>query len=153
MPIYPEPKRNALIEQASSSKEIPSPEPYQADLATPTWTETSPVSSETSKSQPQSNYEAERKKEQLSGLFQYAVMELSSNKPDKVVEKLLVDQGASPEIAKTMIQAARYLIRKGHRDKYKKRLTSGFLVIIVGIVLNSGNSTVAYNFGGIYFLF
>lgn len=153
MPIYPEPKKNALIEQDFSSKEIPSPEPYETDLATPTWAQTTPASSDTSKSQPQSNYESERKKEQLSGLFQYAVMELSSNKPDKVVEKLLVDQSASPETAKTMIQDARYLIRKGHRAKYKKRMTRGFLVIIVGIVLTCGTYAFAYNFGGSYFLF
>jgi hypothetical protein len=153
MPVYPEPKRNPFIERDFSSQEIPSPEPYKADLAPPTWAQTSPASTETSKSQSQSNYESERKKEQLSGLFQYAVMELSSNKPDKVVEKLLVDQGALPETAKTIIQDARYLIRKGHRAKYKKRMTRGFLVIIVGIVLTCGTYTFAYNFGGSYFLF
>ena len=101
----------------------------------------------------QTSYETDWQKQELSGLFKYAVMELANNKSRQVVEKILVGQGASLETAKTVVKDAQYAVKKLRREKYKKRMTRGLLWTVVGVVITCGTYTFADSLGGKYVLF
>jgi hypothetical protein len=152
VPVYPTPQRAAAV-QNFASKQIPSPKSSQANFATPAWTQTAsaPMTKSTPLQQP--SYETDWKKQELSGFFQYAVMELADKKPRQAVEKLLVGRGASPETAKTVVMDAQYAVKKLRRDKYKKQMTNGFAMIIIGLILTCGSYAIADSFNGKYFLF
>jgi hypothetical protein len=151
VPVYPEPQRVAPV-QNFISKRVSSPKSSQANFATPRRTQTASAPVAISPSQQQPSYETDWKKQELSGFFQYAAMELSSGKSHQTVEKLLVGQGASLEAAKTLVKDAQYAIRKGRREKYKKRMTRGLLWTIAGIVITCGTYAFASQLGGRYFL-
>ena len=152
VPIYPAPQRIASV-QDFASKHIPSPKQSQVNIATPTRTQTAPVPVIVTTPPQQSNYETDWKKQELSGLIQYAAMELSSNKPHQMVEKLLVSRGASLEIAKTIVKDAQYAVKKVRREKYKKRMTRGLLWTIAGVVITCGTYAFASELGGKFVLF
>jgi hypothetical protein len=143
VPIYPEPKRGDY-----ASRQSP-----QTNSMTPARTQTASAAVFTPMSQPQASYEANWKNQELSGLFQYAVMELASNKSHQAVEKLLMGRGASSETAKAVVKDAQYAVKKLRREKYKKQMTSGLAMIIVGLVLTCGSYAIADSFNGRYFLF
>ena len=152
VPIYPEPQKIASV-QDFTSKHIPSPKSSQVNFVMPTQTPTAYAPITTSTSQQRPSYETDWKKQELSGLFQYAAMELASNKSHKAVEKLLVSRGASLEVAKTIVKDAKYAVKKLRREKYKKRMTRGLLWTIAGVVITCGTYAFADSFGGKFYLF
>jgi len=101
----------------------------------------------------QNNYETDGKKQELSGFFQFSVMELARNIPQQAVEKLLVGRGASAEIAKTIVNDAQYVVRKARREKYKKRMTRGLLWTVAGLVITCGTYAFASELGGRFAIF
>jgi hypothetical protein len=139
--------------QEFTSKQGPTPKPARANFATTTWTQTESAPVAASASQQQPSYETDWKKQELSGYFQYAVMELARNKSRQAVEKLLVDRGASPEVAKTIVNDARYAVKNLRGEKYKKRMTRGFLWTVAGVVITWGTYAFASELGGKYYLF
>jgi len=70
-----------------------------------------------------------------------------------MVEKLLVGRGASLETARTIVKDAEYAVKKLRRGKYKKQMTSGLSMIILGLILTCGSYAIADSFNGRYFLF
>jgi hypothetical protein len=152
VPIYPEPQMAASV-QDYTPRQFPSSKSSQVNFPSSTRTQISPVPIVTSAPAQQSSYETDWKKQELSGLFQYATMELASNKSHQAVEKLLVSRGASLEAAKIIVKDAQYAVKKARRGKYKKQMTSGFALIIVGMVLTCGSYAIADSFNGRYFLF
>jgi hypothetical protein len=151
VPVYPAPQKAAPL-QGFTSKPASAPTSSQTNFVASTWaqTESAPAAKFTPK---QPGYETDWKKQELSGLFQYAVMELANKKPRQMVEKLLVGRGASPEVAKTVVQDAQYVVRKTLREKYKKRMTRGLLWTIVGVAITCGTLAFSDSLGGKYVLF
>jgi hypothetical protein len=149
VPVYPEPQQR----QDLTSKQAQSPKPSQENFPSFTRNQTPPVPVTIAVSPQQPSYETDQKKHELSGFFQYAVMELASKKPRQVVEKLLVGQGASPETARTVVMDAQYAVKKAQREKYKKRMTRGLLWTIAGIVITCGTFAISDSLGGRYYLF
>jgi hypothetical protein len=149
VPVYPEPQRRHDF----TSKEIPSPKPSQLNFPSSSRNQTpfTPVTIAALPQQP--SYETDWKKQELSGHFQYAAMELASNKSRQVVEKLLVSRGVSPETAKTVVMDAQYAVKKAQREKYKKRMTRGFLWTVAGVAITCGTYVFADSLGGRYYLF
>jgi hypothetical protein len=147
VPVYP-----SAPAQDFTSRQIPSPKTSQVYFSTPTRTQTASTPVAISKPQQPPSYETDWKKQELSGFFQYATMELSSNKSHQAVEKLLVSRGASQEVARTVVKDAQYTVRKVRREKYKKRMTRGLLSTIAGIVITCGTYAFASQLGGKYVL-
>ena len=141
VPVYPEVSAQTFTPKSSQMKYAA---PAQISAAS------API--KTSESQPQSVYEMDWKKQELSGYFQYAAMELSSNKSHQAVEKLLVGRGVSLETAKLVVKDAQYAVKKGRRDQYKKRLTRGLLWTIAGVVITCGTYAFASELGGQFYL-
>jgi hypothetical protein len=152
VPTYPEPKSGALT-QTYQARQAPSFKSPEVNFLPSTQTQTAPVPVVTPKPSQQSSYETDWKKQELSGLFQYAVMELANKKPRQMVEKILVSQGASLETAKTIVKDAQYAVKKARRGKYKKQMTSGLGLVIIGLILTCGSYAIADSFNGRYFLF
>jgi len=153
VPIYPEPRRAAPV-QDYTPKQVPSTKLSQVNFVAPTRTQAAPIVPVVPSMPAQRpSYETDWKKQELSGLFQYAMMELASNKSHQVVEKLLVGQGASLETAKMVVKDAKYAVKKARRGKYKKQMTSGLALIIIGLILTCGSYAIADSFNGRYFLF
>jgi len=151
VPIYTEPQRMTSA-QASASKNIPSPISSQVNFESPVRTQTTSVPITKSTPPQQISYETDWKKQELSGFFQYAVMEMASNKPHQAIEKLLVGRGASLEMAKTIVKDAQYAVKKARREKYKKRMTRGLLWTIAGTVITCGTFVFASELSGRFVL-
>jgi hypothetical protein len=152
VPIYPKSQRADSV-QASASKNIPAPASSQANFASPAQTQMTSAPIKESTPSQQNNYETDGKKQELSGFFQYSVMELARNIPQQAVEKLLVGRGASAEIAKTIVNDAQYVVRKARREKYKKRMTRGLLWTVAGLVITCGTYAFASELGGRFAIF
>jgi hypothetical protein len=141
IPVYPEPQRSA---------------PQQEFTLTP---KSSPSSSKMSVARPAQSgqtgpaLKTDWNRPDASGLFQYAAMELSNYKPRKEIEKELVSRGASPKEAKKIVADARYALKKGHRDKYKKRMTRGLIWTVLGVIITCGTLAFADQLGGKFYLF
>ena len=147
VPVYPEPQRVAP-QQNFTPKQVPSPKSTPVNFAL-----TSSAPAARSASQQQPNYGTNMHRQVLSGLFQFAAMELASNKSPQAVEKSLVSRGTSPETAKTVVKDAGYAVRKARREKYKKRMTRGLLWTIAGLVITCGTYVFASELGGRFVLF
>jgi hypothetical protein len=152
VPIYPEPKKGTPT-QDYSPKQAPSTKSPQVNPVASTRTVMTSAPAVSSASHQQASYETDWKKQELSGLFEYAAMELASNKSHPVVEKLLVNRGASLETAKAIVKDAQYAVKKLRREKYKKRMTRGLLWTIAGVVITCGTLAFADSLGGRYVLF
>jgi len=155
MPAYPETPKAAPAPDFSS-KHIPASKSSQTNFVTPTRTQTTyapPAPIPTSSLQQKPSYETELKKQELSGYFQYATMELANSKPRQAIEKSLISQGLSPEVAKTVVDDAKYVIRKARREKYKKQMMRGLLWTVGGTVVTCGTLVFASQLGGRYVLF
>jgi hypothetical protein len=152
VPVYPAPQP-ATSAQGTSSKPVPAPKSSQLDFAASTRSQMTSVPAATSTSLQGSGSTTDWKKQELSGLFQYAMMELSSNKSHQAVEKLLVSRGASLESAKTIVKDAQYAVKKARREKYKKRLTRGLIWTVLGVVITCGTYAFASELGGKFVLF
>ncbi|MBE0670085.1 MAG: hypothetical protein IH588_05825 [Anaerolineales bacterium] len=153
MPVYPESQNKAAVRDINPA---PAPSQFASSslmYAAPTRTQTSPVPVIPPKHQQQPSYETDWKKQEISGYFEYAVMELANKKSYKAVEKSLVNRGASPEVAKTVVKEADDAVCKARRAGYKKRMTRGFLWMVVGIVITCGTYVFADSLGGKYYLF
>ncbi len=154
VPVYPEPQKKPAFQDStpkpvSQSQPVPSSLIYDASLRT----QAPPVPIAPSRQQQQPSYETDWKRQEIAGYFEYAVMELASKKPYKVVEKALVSRGVSPEAAKAIVKDADDAVCKARRAGYKKRMTRGFLWTVVGIVLTCGTYAFAESLGGRYVLF
>jgi len=152
VPIYPESQRAAAV-QDYTPKQVPSQKSSRVNFPSSTRYQTSPVPVTIAAPPQQPGYETDWKKQELSGLFQYAAMELSDNKSHHVVEKLLVSRGASLETARMVVKDAQYAVKKARREKYKKRMTRGFLWTVAGIVITCGTYALADSLGGRFYLF
>jgi len=152
VPVYPEPQRLAPV-QDFTPKQVQSPKSSHVNFPSSMRNQTASAPVAVVASPPKPSYETDWKKQELSGLFQYAVMELANKKSRQVVEKLLVGRGASPETAKTVVMDAQYAVRKALREKYKKRMTRGFLWTVAGVVITCGTYVFADSLGGRYYLF
>ncbi len=154
MPAYPEPQKTASA-QGFSSRNIPSPKSSQVNFVAPARTQTAyaPAPVTTSIPQQKPSYETDFKKQELSGFFQYAAMELANNKSNQAIEKSLISRGASPEVAKTMVHDAKYVIKKARREKYKKQMIRGLLWTVGGTIVTCGTLVFASQLGGKYVLF
>jgi hypothetical protein len=146
VPVYPEPQPVASV-QSFTSVPILSTESSSIDFATPAQFLT------TSTKPGGSGYTTDWNKQELSSLFQYAVLELASNKSHQAVEKLLVGRGTSLETAKAIVKDAQYAVKKARRDKHKKRMTRGLIWTFLGVILTCGTYAFASELGGKYILF
>jgi hypothetical protein len=153
VPVYPEPRRGQDFTPGQVSSPNPNSKPSQAYFPSSTRNQTAPAPVAVVASPPKPGYETNWQKQELSGLFQYAAMELAANKSHQVVEKLLVGRGASLETAKTLVKDAQYAVKKLRREKHKKRMTGGLSMIIIGLVLTCGSYAISDSFNGKFFLF
>ena len=151
VPVYPEAQRAAPA-QGDTPKQTLSSKSSQVDSAAPARTQTVSAPVTTSKPQ-QPSHETDWKKQELSGFYKYAVMELANKKSQRGVEAALISQGASPETAKLVVNDAQYALRKIRREKYKKRMLRGLAWTIVGIIITCGTYVFADNLGGKFLLF
>ncbi|MBI5953253.1 MAG: hypothetical protein HY865_16480 [Chloroflexi bacterium] len=135
IPTYPEPQRAstppAYVPSTRSSQSNPVPVVESA---------------------PQSSG-AGWQQQDLSGLFEYAAMELAANKPNREIEKSLLNRGVSLETARQIINDAKYAVKKARREKYKKRMTRGFSLIVVGVIITGCTFVFADSLGGKFVLF
>lgn len=152
VPVYPESQWTAPA-QDFTPKQVPSPKPSQINFPSSTRNQTASAPVAVVANPPKPSYETDWKKQELSGLFQYAVMELANKKSRQVVEKLLIGRGASPETAKTVVMDAQYAVKKALRKKYAARMKRGFILTVIGIVITCGTYTFADSLGGRYVLF
>lgn len=152
MPVHPEPQK-----QTSTSAFVPTPDsapkPPVVNFTAPTPIKPAFVPIVESAPAQKSNIEMSLKKQELSGLFQYAALEISNGKPNKVVEKSLVGRGASLEVAEMIVKDAQIVVKKARSEKYKKRMTRGLLWTVAGIVITCGTMAFADNLGGKFVLF
>jgi hypothetical protein len=152
VPIYPEAPR-AAVEQDFTPKQVPPSKISQVNFPSSARTQAAPVPVIPAIPTPRPSYEADWEKKELSALYQYAVMELASNKSLKEVEKLLMGRGALPNVAKTVAMDAQYVVRKSRCEKYKKRMTRGFLWTVAGVVITCITYYFASELGGRFYLF
>jgi hypothetical protein len=152
IPVYPEPIR-AAPGQAFTSRPQPSPKSPQMNFASPAGTAKEPVPIVQPRAQTSSTFDMDWNRQDQSGLFEYAAMELANEKSRQQIEKDLVSRGASPKEAKTIVADAQYILKKGHRKKYKKRLTRGLIWTILGVVITCGTYTFASELGGKFYIF
>lgn len=146
IPVYPETQRAAPA-QGGAPQQYPSSKSSQVNSAAPARTQTVSTPVTTSKPQ-QPSYETDWKKQELSGLYKQAFMELANKRSQRVVESSLISQGASPETAKMVVKDAEYAVRKIRREKYKKRMLRGLAWTIVGTIITCVTYTFADSLGG-----
>ena len=79
-------------------------------------------------------------------------MELANHKSRQQIEKELVSRGTSPKDAKTIVADAQYALKKGRREKYKKRLIRGLIWTILGMAITCGTYAFANELGGRFYL-
>jgi hypothetical protein len=151
IPVYPEPIRAAPGREFTSGPQ-PSPKSPQMNYASPAGTVKQPVPIVQPKAQTGSALEIDWNKQDNSGLFQYAAMELANQKSRQQIEKELVSRGASPKDAKTIVADAQSILKKGRREKYKKRLVRGLIWTILGVIVTCGTYAFASELGGKYYL-
>ena len=151
IPVYPSSQKNGSV-QNYTPKPVSQLETSSWSYGAPALPQTSPVPVIPPKPQ-QPSYETDWKKQEITGYFDYAVMELANKKSYKLVEKALASRGASLEIAKAVVKDADEAVRKARRAGYKKRMTRGFLWTVVGIILTCGTYAFADSLGGKYVLF
>jgi len=149
VPVYPVSQQR----QDFTPRQVSSPRTSQANFPSSTRNQTASAPVAVVASPPKPSYETDWQKQELSGLFQYAAMELANKKPRQMVEKLLVGRGASLETAKTIVKDAQYAVKKLLREKYKARMKRGFILTVIGIVITCGTYTFADSLGGRYVLF
>jgi hypothetical protein len=142
VPIYPDSPPKAGHVQGLDSKPAPSSKSSNLNIASPAPTQAR-----------QFNHETNWKKEEVPGLFKYAIMELTGKKSPQAVEKILVSQGASLEYARTVVKDAQYAVKKARRERSKKRMTRGLIWTIVGVVITCGTVVFSDSLGGKYVLF
>lgn len=151
IPAYPQAQRAAPV-QASALPQLSPSAASPVNLAAPARTQTVSASPPASRPQ-QASYEGNWSKQELSGFYQYAVMELANKKSGQAVEKSLVGRGASSELAKMMVKDAQYTLRKVRRDKYKSRMLRGLGLTVVGIIITCVTFAFADSLGGKFVLF
>lgn len=144
IPVYPkhpktETKQDFTMPPVSSAK------PAREEYSFPKETK---VATSASISKSSFSFDSDREKKNLSSYFQYAMLELSSEKPRQEVEKILVSRGASPEDAKNIVADARYAIKKGRREVHKKRMKNGLIMTAMGIGATFISLFLSLNFGG-----
>jgi hypothetical protein len=122
------------------------------NFAAPARTQAVSTSATPSRPQQQPSYETDWKKQELLGFFQYAAEQLALKNSQKNVEKLLINRGASPEIAKTIVKDAQDAVRKIRREKYKKQMLRGLAWTIVGSMITCGTYVFADSLGGKFVL-
>ena len=152
IPVYPEPRRvppgQALSSKPSSFAQEPKLRYAGTARGSKTFTPDSRSGSKTG-----SMLEMDWNKQNVSSLFQYAAMELANAKPRKEIEKELVKRGASSKEAKTIVADAQYTLKKGRREKYKKRLIRGLIWTVLGVIVTCGTYAFASQLGGKFYLF
>ena len=150
IPVYPEAQRAAPVQD--TSRQFPSSKSSQVNFAAPARTQAVSTPATPSRPQQQPSYETDWKRQELLGFFQYAAEQLALKNSQKNVEKLLINRGASPEIAKTIVKDAQDAVRKMRREKYKKRMLRGLAWTIVGAVITCGTYVFADSLGGKFVL-
>ena len=148
VPVYPTYQKTASM-QDFPAKQPPFSNSFVGNSPTPVRTQSTPVPVVTTTP----SYETDWQRQDLSGLFQYAAMELANKKSSKAVEKALVSRGATLETAKAVVKDADYAVRKARSGKYKKQMTSGLAVLIVGLIFTCGSYAIADSFNGKFVLF
>ncbi len=91
--------------------------------------------------------------QETAGLVHYAASELAKNRPPQLVEKLLVSQGTSPELANRIVTQTSQALKKARRDKSKSRMMWGLIWAIGGILVTALTYAFAGQLGGTYFVF
>jgi hypothetical protein len=152
VPAYPEPQRPAMVQNPTSRYSTP-PFSSHVEFTELVRTPLSPTPGRTSEPKPTSTIETSWNKQELSGLFQYALMELTNKKTRQAVEKSLVSRGASAEAARMIVKDARYVIKKERREKYTKRLRRGLVWTVAGVAITLGTYAFAGELGGKFVLF
>ena len=145
IPVYPD-HHQSTSRQEYTARPTPSSKSPQVRNAK------MPTSVAQSGEQKRSAFEASLNGQDASGLFQYAAMELANHKSRQQIEKELVSRGASPKDAKTIVADAQYALKKGRREKYKKRLVRGLIWTILGVVITCGTYAFADVLGGNFYL-
>jgi hypothetical protein len=123
------------------------------DFSTPVRTPLSPSPAQGFAPQPESPIRDLGNKQELTGLFQLAAMELANKKSRQAVEKSLVGRGASVETARMVVKDALYVIRKERRAKHKKRLVRGLVWTVAGVAITFVTYAFASELGGKFVLF
>jgi hypothetical protein len=152
IPVYPEPQQASTV-AALSSRPSPFAQEPRLSFSSQRQGSKAPASQAQSGSQAGSLLEMDWSQQSASSLFQYAAMELANAKSRKEIEKELVKRGASPKEAKTIVADAQYALKKGRRDKYKKRLSRGLIWTVLGVVVTCGTYAFADELGGKFYLF
>ncbi len=152
IPAYPQAQRAASVQTSAFQQPSPSAS-SPVNFAAPAQTQAVSASLPASRPQQQTGYEADRSKQELSGFYRYAVTELANKKSGQAVEKLLVSQGASSELAKTVVKDAQYALRKVRRGKYKSRMLRGLALTVIGVIITCVTYAFADSLGGKFVLF
>ncbi len=150
IPAYPETPKVAPAQGSTLRQPLSSKSP-QANFTATAQAQTASAFGTASRPK-ESSYETNWNKQELSGFYQYAAIELANKKSCQAVEKSLVSRGASPEIAKKVASEAQSAIKKLRREKYKNRMVRGFLWTIVGVIITCGTYAFADNLGGKFVL-
>ena len=152
IPVFPAPNRTSPW-QESPHKPISTSNSSRTGFVDPLQPSKVTTAAKPSNLQMNDLFNQDLKKKQLTDYFQYAAMELSNERSPREVEKILVGKGVAPDDAKMVVADARYAIRKGRREKYKKRLTRGLIWTVLGVVITCGTYIFASELGGKFFLF
>lgn len=81
-------------------------------------------------------------------MFQYVALELTNNKPTKLIVKELIGRGISPGNAEKIVEETQQALKKARGQKYKKRMIRGLLWTIAGVAITCATFAFADELGG-----
>lgn len=88
-----------------------------------------------------------------SSFFEFAVIELANGKPQRDVEKLLVQRGVPANDAKKLAAEGKTIVKKSRRQKHQKRMSTGCIMAVVGIAITAVTYMFADDLGGKFVIF
>lgn len=97
--------------------------------------------------------ENRRSQQDYSSFFEFAVVELANGKPQRDVERLLVQRGVPANDAKKLAAEGKTIVKKGRRQKHQKRMSTGCIMAVVGIAITLVTYMFADELGGKFVLF
>lgn len=92
-------------------------------------------------------------RQDLSGLYKFAAIELANKKYPDAIIKSLTQQGADPETAKRIVAETQQALNKARTEQYRKRMVRGLIWMVLGIIITCSTYLFADNLGGRFVLF
>ena len=94
-----------------------------------------------------------RSQQDYSSFFEFAVVEIANGKPQRDVEKLLIQRGVPANDAKKLAAEGKTIVKKSRRQKHQKRISTGCIMVVVGIAITALTYIFADELGGKFVLF